>query len=142
MKLIMVTMNVEKQQKENDALICVYKALNHPTALKIFQHISENGIWAESDKIRTLAKSKKIFYTAINKLVQSKLISHIKPHKFALTKFGIIVADTINLIMEATKIMYKLQVIDNITKHKLSNNEYTEIVSTLVTNERIRRYLI
>lgn len=126
-------MNETIQHVRKKDLIDVYKALSNPISYKLFEHIASNGIWTEEDKIRPFAKTAKIWYQDMGKLIKAGLVARVNSRKYAPTSYGRIFNQIQKDMLALTEAYYKLGILDKIKKDFTGpQEEYVKIEEAIL----------
>lgn len=117
----------------------ILQALSDETSIQLFMRIglTANDRFNDSTTLMTKLKiSRKQFYTKIFNLKKCGLVKRID-QKYYITPFGKVVLQSMILIEDASKISWKLRVLDALKSSK-NLDEGRNLINTLIDSERIK----
>ena len=128
----------------------VLRAIVDDKSLILFNNIAlagrgggAGGVVVSSDiLISRLGLTRKQYYSRISALLKIGLIRR-ENRQYEVTSFGMIIYDMLSVIGTAINYYWKLKAIDSIEiEHKLSIDERSKIINTLIDNEKIIKILM
>jgi DNA-binding protein len=122
----------------------ILNTLSDDKSLLLFQTIADCNSDSRCDTaMSNLHLTRNQYYSRLSKLVKADLVKR-KNKKYVLTGLGRVVNDAQNLIARAINGYWKLKAIDCIemSKSRISENEYNSLIDTLIDNTNIKDILL
>jgi DNA-binding Lrp family transcriptional regulator len=130
----------DNNKSNNISLADVLKSIYDDKSLSIFQLIADINSNGEIS-IKKLGLSRKQYYSRISAMVKNGLI---KRHsgRYYFTALGKVVYCCITIVKNALNNFYDLKAVEVTEAHnKLSNEEFTKLVDTLIDNQQVKEFL-
>jgi predicted transcriptional regulator len=136
--LIEDKLNETMRQTKKKDLIDVYRALYSPVSYNLFLHMANNGEWVRHEEVRPFAKTEKIWYTSVSKLIKAGLIKRLSRSRYSLTEYGRIIGNRQKEMIKATENYYKLFCIENMRESLkgIPQDAFDEIASTILEENK------
>ncbi|HEX9317380.1 MAG TPA: hypothetical protein VF884_00420 [Nitrososphaeraceae archaeon] len=117
----------------------ILQAFSDEICIRLFMRIGLSAgdrVYDSATLMTKLRISKKRFYTKIFNLQKCGLVKRIN-QKYYITAFGKVVLQSMRLIEDASRISWKLKVLDAIEPSK-NLDEGRNLINTLIDSERIK----
>jgi hypothetical protein len=121
------------------SLADVLKSISDDKSLSIFQTIADVKFSGEIS-LKKLGLSCKQYYSRISAMIKSGLIRR-QSGRYYLTAFGKVIYCCIMIAKNALGNYYNLKAIEAVEGNGFSNEEFSELVDTLIHNQEVKEFL-